>query len=115
MKTRRCFLIAACGLALALASLAAPSRGPRCDISGHIAGLDSRRVQVTAKSSHKPTRSVLTRPDGSYTIQSVLPGVYTVRPADPRFRFTPSFHTVNVTHDVHGVDFRAREIPRRRR
>ncbi len=115
MNIRRCFLVVAFSVPMALALLAAPKPVPRFDVTGHIDGLESRRVQVVARSSSRPTRSILTTSDGTFTIRDVMAGTYTIRPVDSRFRFSPTFHTVGVTHDVHGVNFRAFLKPPRKR
>ena len=117
MTARAWLLASACGLMLLLPAQGAP-RPPvkRYDVAGHISGLGTHRVTVHLTAAHRPSRSAVTREDGSFIFRDVLAGAYTARPRHTRFRFSPTFRTVAVTsHDIGGVQFDAHELPRPRR
>jgi hypothetical protein len=118
MTAKTWLLASACALMLVLTSFAAQRRHgpPRFEVTGHIGGLDGSRVVVRLMSHNRPDHSISTRRDGSFLFRAVVPGRYTVRPVDPRFHFSPASRTVIVTrHDIGGIDFHARELPRPRR
>jgi len=108
-------LVPACILATLFAAFGAqksspkkPTAQPRYTISGYIGGLVPHRAMVKATAYGKPSHSASTRSDGTFTLQSVLPGTYSVRPSHASYSFAPTFHTVAVTnHDVHNIDFTA--------
>jgi hypothetical protein len=76
-------------------------------ISGTIAGLGPNH-HATVRTSGKAVRTATTRDDGSYTLQNMERGSYTVRPSHLNYHFNPSFHTAAVTtQDLTSVDFTA--------
>jgi hypothetical protein len=117
MTAKTWLLASACALMLVHTSSAAQRRHvPRFDVVGHVSGLDGRRVVVRLISPSRPDHSTTTHRDGRFIFRDVAPGRYRVRPMDPRFRFSPEARTVVVTrHDIGGIGFHARELPRRRR
>ena len=89
---------------------------PKYEIAGNITGMDApHRARVVATSSGKPSRSATMTADGTFTLRTVSPGSYTVRPSHSLYSFSPSFHTVAVTnHDVTGLGFKAMKVPSRK-
>ena len=64
--------------------------------------------RATVKTSGKAVRTTTTRTDGSYTLNNMERGTYTVRPSHSSYHFTPAFHTAAVTtHDVTSINFTA--------
>lgn len=105
-------------LALPPALNAKPKPKPpvvRYVIEGEISGLEGNHhaaIRVTGTEQ----RSASTRNDGTFTVRSVRPGSYTVRPQRTGYRFSPTFHTVAVhNHDVGGITFTAHRLPPRKR
>ena len=78
-------------------------------IAGHVADLKvGFRATMKLSGNNKPNRTMTGQADGSFAFRNVPPGSYTVRPSNPKFTFSPSFHTVAVTdHDHEQVDFTA--------
>jgi hypothetical protein len=115
--TARIWLLALAGCLLILvASFGAPPPLRHFEITGHIGGLGPHHATVYLTAPHRPSHSATTRDDGSFIIRNVVPGSYTLRPRNPRFRFSPPAHGVGVSnHDVHGVRFEAHELPPHRR
>ncbi len=79
-------------------------------VQGQIDGLDSNHhatINMTGKQKHH----VATHDDGTFMINAVEPGSYTVRPVLAGYRFTPTFHTIAVRdHDHTGVAFTAHRV-----
>lgn len=116
-------LIPACILATLFTAFGAqksspkkPAAQPRYTISGYIGGLVPHRAMVKATDPGKPSHSASTRSDGTFTLQSVLPGTYDIRPSHASYSFAPTFHTVAVTnHDVHNINFTAHAHPSKKK
>ena len=113
MTAKAGLLALACSLLILVTSFGAPPPPvKRFDVTGHISGLGPHRITVHLTAPHRPSRSAVTHEDGRFIFRDVLAGVYEARPRHTRFRFSPPFHTVAVTsHDVHGVNFTAHELP----
>ncbi|MFB3777355.1 MAG: carboxypeptidase-like regulatory domain-containing protein [Bryobacteraceae bacterium] len=118
MRLHHYFLVPVLLGSLALVTLTAAQKKkvsppPKYTISGTITGLGANhRARVVATSSNHPQRGAYTREDGSYTLQSVYAGSYSVRPTHAGYRFTPSFHTVAVTTaDRVEINFVATPLP----
>ncbi len=114
-----------CALTAGLFTLpAAPPRNdrkespPRFEVQGYIEGFVKGRPAVV-RLTGKTERSASVRPDGTFLLRGLPPGRYTVRPESRHYRFSPSFHTVGLTHhDIAGLKFVAHPLdpprPRRR-
>jgi len=80
------FTLAAAILAVAAAAGSGPSKGkkaqtPKYTVSGHISDMaGSHRATVAATSQGKPRRTATTKSDGTFTLQNMAPGSYTIRP-----------------------------------
>ena len=76
-------------------------------ISGTITGLGPNH-HATVRTSGKAVRSTTTHDDGTYELQDLERGTYTVRPSHLSYHFSPSFHTAAVTtQNLTGVNFTA--------
>jgi len=80
---------------------------PKFTISGTVTGLGPNH-RATVKTSGKAVRTTTTRADGSYTLNNMERGSYSVRPSRTNYHFSPSYHTAAVTtQDLTGVNFTA--------
>jgi hypothetical protein len=84
-------------------------------MEGQIDGLEANHhatIRITGKEPHTAS----TKNDGTFTIRSVEPGSYTVRPQRTGYRFSPTFRTVAVRdHNVGGISFTAHRLPPKKR
>lgn len=117
MTPRAWLLVPACSLMLMFSSPAAQRPLVRhYTVSGHISGLGTHHALVRMTRPRVPGHTASTHEDGSFTLRTVAPGTYTIRPSHASFTFSPTFRTVAVTsHDVDGVHFTAHAKPRGRR
>ena len=86
--------------------LAAPP-SPRYRMTGRVSNLaPGHHATIHA---HGPTnRSAMTRPDGTWEITSVVPGIYSVTVTRQGYTFTPTDRTADVrTRDAHDLNFTA--------
>ncbi|MCS7316644.1 MAG: carboxypeptidase-like regulatory domain-containing protein [Bryobacterales bacterium] len=83
-------------------------------VRGRVRGIEPRQYVWVRFQGRNATRSVSTKPDGSFEIRDLLPGTYSVKPEMPGYAFTPASRTVNLkAGDVEGIEFQARRLPRR--
>jgi hypothetical protein len=69
---------------------------------------------VVATAPGKTSHSGMTHEDGTYTIEAVPAGSYTVQPTRSGYRFTPKSRTANLTKGaVSAVDFQAQVRPKK--
>jgi hypothetical protein len=118
IRTLTCICLAATLFSVAGADKSKKKTGPppKYEIAGSITQMaPPHRARVVATSNNKPARSATMTADGTFTLRTVSPGSYTVRPSHSLYVFSPTFRTVSVTdHDITGLTFKAMEVPSRK-
>ena len=81
-----------------------PTPMPGAQISGRVVDGSGNPIAGVLISSNRGY-SIVTGPDGRYTLRGLPAGIYTITPSKSGYTFSPTSRTVSVPPDATGVDF----------